>query len=114
MAGLSGANQDQQAGINIVFRALEEPLRQILINAGIEPFVIIAKVAAGQNAFGYNAATGSYGDLLKMGVIDPARVTRCALQNAASVAGAILSIGVTISAESWADIGIHSTAHAHG
>jgi chaperonin GroEL len=114
MAGLSGANQDQQAGINILFRALEEPLRQILINAGIEPFVIIAKVAAGQNAFGYNAATGGYGDLLKMGVIDPARVTRCALQNAASVAGAILSIGVTISAESWADNGIHDAALAHG
>ena len=114
MAGLSGANQDQQAGINILFRALEEPLRQILINAGIEPFVIVAKVAAGRNAFGYNAATGSYGDLLKMGVIDPTRVTRCALQNAASVAGAILSLGVTISAESWADNGIHDAALTHG
>jgi chaperonin GroEL len=88
---MAGENDDQTAGIRIVQRALEEPLRQIVANAGAEPSVVLAKVVEGQGAFGYNAATGTYGDLVEMGVIDPAKVTRCALQNAASVASLILT-----------------------
>src|SRR5690606_7664752 len=88
--GLEGANSDQEAGIRIVLRAIEEPLRAIAANAGDEPSVVVAKVLEGQGGTGYNAATGAYGDLLEMGVIDPTKVTRTALQNAASVAGLIL------------------------
>jgi chaperonin GroEL len=96
VTGLRGANDDQDAGIRIVTRALEEPLRAIALNAGDEPSVIVAKVEAGKDAFGYNAATGEYGDLLQMGVIDPTKVTRAALQNAASVAGLILTTDATV------------------
>jgi chaperonin GroEL len=88
---LTGANADQQAGIKIVLRALEEPLRTIAANAGDEPSVVVAKVEAGSGNFGYNAASGEYGDLVEMGVLDPTKVTRSALQNAASVAGLILT-----------------------
>jgi chaperonin GroEL len=77
--------------VKIVLRALEEPLRQIVANAGEEPSVVINKVAEGKGDFGYNALTGEYGDLVKMGVLDPTKVTRYALQNAASVAGLILT-----------------------
>jgi len=94
--GLQGDNHDQEAGIKIVLRALEEPLRAIAANAGDEPSVVIAQVAAGQGNYGYNAATGEYGDLLAMGVIDPTKVTRTALQNAASVAGLILTTDATV------------------
>jgi chaperonin GroEL len=89
--GLKGDNDDQDAGIRIVLRALEEPLRQIVANAGMEPSVVLDQVAAGSGAFGCNAATGKFGDLMEMGVIDPTKVTRTALQNAASVAGLILT-----------------------
>jgi chaperonin GroEL len=82
---------DQDAGIKIVRRALEEPLRQIVANAGQEPSVILANVAAGDAAFGYNAATNEYGDMMAMGVIDPTKVTRLGLQNAASIASLILT-----------------------
>ncbi len=88
---LTGDNPDQEAGIRIVRRALEEPLRAIAANAGDEPSVVIAAVEAGSGSFGYNAASGEYGDLVAGGVIDPTKVTRTALQNAASVAGLILS-----------------------
>jgi chaperonin GroEL len=91
LAGLSGENADQTAGIQIVLRALEEPLRQIVANTGAEPSVIVNAVGAGTGAYGYNAATGAFGDMLEMGVIDPAKVTRNALQNAASVASLILT-----------------------
>ncbi len=93
---LKGANADQDAGIRIVLRALEAPLRAIAANAGDEPSVVIAKVLEGKGGFGYNAATGAYGDLLEMGVIDPTKVTRTALQNAASVASLILTTDATI------------------
>jgi len=93
---LKGANHDQDAGIKIVLRALEEPLRAIAANAGEEPSVIIAKVEEGSANFGYNAATGQYGDMLEMGVIDPTKVTRTALQNAASVAGLILTTDASV------------------
>src|SRR6187455_443457 len=86
LAKLKGDNHDQEAGIKIVLRALEEPLRWIVANAGEEPSVVLNKVAEGKGNFGYNAATGEYGDLVQMGVLDPTKVTRSALQNAASVA----------------------------
>src|SRR5579863_504830 len=91
LKGLKGANPDQKAGIKIVLRALEEPLRQIVANAGEEPSVVLNKVAEGKGNFGMNAATGEYGDLVEMGVLDPTKVTRYALQNAASVAGLMLT-----------------------
>ncbi len=96
IAGLKGANEDQEAGIRIVLRALEEPIRAIALNAGDEPSVVVAKVTEGKANFGYNAATGEYGDLMQMGVIDPTKVARAALQNAASVAGLILTTDATV------------------
>ena len=91
VGALQGANADQDAGIRIVLRALEEPLRQIVGNAGEEPAVVLQRVVEGAGDFGYNAANGTYGDLVAMGVLDPAKVTRTALQNAASIAGLILT-----------------------
>ena len=88
---LTGDNEDQNAGIKIVRRALEEPLRAIASNAGAEPSVVLNKVVEGKGSFGYNAATEQYGDMVEMGVIDPTKVTRSALQNAASVAALILT-----------------------
>ncbi|OGT22165.1 MAG: chaperonin GroL [Gammaproteobacteria bacterium RBG_16_57_12] len=88
---LKGDNHDQDVGINIARRAMEEPLRQIVANAGEEPSVIVNKVQEGKGAFGYNAATGEYGDMIKMGILDPTKVTRIALQNAASVAGLMIT-----------------------
>jgi chaperonin GroEL len=91
LKNLKGDNHDQDAGIKIVMRALEEPLRWIVANAGDEPSVVLNKVAEGKGTFGFNAATGEYGDMVEMGVLDPTKVTRYALQNAASVAGLILT-----------------------
>jgi len=91
ISGLKGANADQDAGIKIVLRAMEEPLRQIVTNAGDEASVVVANVIAGQGNYGYNASTGEYGDLVEMGVLDPTKVTRTALQNAASVASLMLT-----------------------
>jgi chaperonin GroEL len=88
---VQGENVDQEAGIKIVMRAVEEPLRQIVNNAGDEASVIVNKVLEGKGNFGYNAANGEYGDLVEMGVVDPTKVTRTALQNAASIAGLILT-----------------------
>ena len=88
---LKGDNHDQDAGIKIVLRAVEEPLRQIVANAGDEPSVVVDKVQRGKGNYGYNAGNGTYGDLVELGVLDPAKVTRSALQNAASVAGLILT-----------------------
>ncbi|AVF41886.1 chaperonin GroEL [Pandoraea apista] len=93
---LKGANSDQDAGIQIVLRALEAPLRVIAANAGDEPSVVIAKVLEGNGNFGYNAATGEYVDLVEAGVVDPTKVTRTALQNAASIAGLILTTDATV------------------
>ncbi|MGT2507685.1 chaperonin GroEL [Cupriavidus basilensis] len=91
IANLTGDNADQNAGIKIVLRAMEEPLRQIVLNAGEEASVVVAKVIDGKGNYGYNAATGEYGDLVEMGVLDPTKVTRTALQNAASVASLMLT-----------------------
>jgi chaperonin GroEL len=84
-------NADQAAGLKILLRAIEEPLRQIVRNGGGEPSVVLHTVKEGKGNFGYNAATEEYGDMMKMGVIDPAKVTRLALQNAVSVAGLLLT-----------------------
>ncbi|MDP2443342.1 chaperonin GroEL [Rhodoferax sp.] len=88
---LKGANHDQDAGIKIVLRAIEEPLRQIVNNCGEESSVVVNKVLEGKGNYGYNAATGEYGDMMEMGVLDPTKVTRIALQNAASVASLMLT-----------------------
>jgi chaperonin GroEL len=93
---LSGENPDQEAGIKIVLRALEEPLRQIVGNAGAEPSVVLNKVVEGKGNFGFNAQTDQYGDLVEMGVLDPTKVARFALQNAASVAGLMLTTDAMI------------------
>ncbi len=91
LVNLKGDNHDQEAGIKIVLRALEEPLRCIVANGGDEPSVVLNKVIEAKGNYGYNAQTGQYGDLMEMGVLDPTKVTRVALQNAASVAGLILT-----------------------
>jgi chaperonin GroEL len=92
LAGLTGSNLDENSGIHLVARALEDPLRCIVSNAGDEPSVILNRIDESTDpAFGYNAATRTYGDLLQMGVIDPAKVTRLALQNAASIASLVLT-----------------------
>jgi chaperonin GroEL len=91
VAGLKGVNHDQDAGITIVLRAMESPIRAITQNAGDEPSVVVNKVLEGKGSYGYNAATGEYGDMLAMGVVDPTKVTRVALQNAASIAGLMLT-----------------------
>jgi chaperonin GroEL len=88
---LKGENPDQDAGIRIVMRALEEPLRQIVANAGAEPSVVMNKIAEGKGNFGFNAQTEQFGDMVEMGVLDPTKVSRTALQNAASVAGLLLT-----------------------
>ena len=93
---LKGDNHEQDAGIKIVLRALEEPLRQIVNNAGGEPSVVLNKVLEGKGSFGYNAATEEYGDLIEMGILDPTKVTRSALQNAASIASLILTTDVMV------------------
>ena len=85
------ANADQKAGVQIVLRAIEAPLRQIVANAGDEPSVVVNKVLEGKGNFGFNAGTGEYGDMIEMGVLDPAKVTRSALQHAASIAGLMLT-----------------------
>jgi len=93
---LTGANDDQTVGIKILSRAIEEPLRQIVQNAGEDGAVVLAKVREGKGSFGYNAATGDYGDMIDMGILDPTKVTRLALQNAASVAGLLLTTEVMV------------------
>ena len=88
---LRGDNEEQNVGIKIALRAMESPLRQIVSNAGAEPAVIVAKVKEGEGNFGYNAATGEFGDVMEMGILDPAKVTRSALQNAASIAALMIT-----------------------
>ncbi|HVC01815.1 MAG TPA: chaperonin GroEL [Steroidobacteraceae bacterium] len=93
---LVGVNEDQTTGIKILARAIEEPLRQIVSNAGEDAAVVLNRVREGKGTFGYNAATGEYGDMVEMGILDPTKVTRLALQNAASVAGLLLTTEVMI------------------
>jgi chaperonin GroEL len=103
--GLKGINHDQTAGINILRRAMEEPLRQIVANAGDESSVVLNEVEKGEGNFGYNAATGEYGDMIAMGILDPAKVTRTALQNAASVASLMITTEVMVADEPADDAG---------
>ena len=91
IAKVKGDNHDQDAGVKIVLRAVEEPLRQIVQNAGVEPSVVVNNVEAGKGNYGYNAANETYGDMIEMGILDPTKVTRSALQHAASVAGLMLT-----------------------
>ena len=106
---LEGANEDQTVGIRLLARSVEEPLRQIVENAGEDAAVVLNAVRAGKGAFGYNAATGEYGDMLEAGILDPTKVTRLALQNAASVAGLLLTTEVMI-----ADAPKDEADHGHG
>jgi chaperonin GroEL len=91
LTDLKGANHDQDMGISILRRSVEEPLRQIVANAGEDGSVVLNKIRDGKGNYGYNAATGEYGDLIEMGILDPTKVTRLALQNATSVAGLLLT-----------------------
>jgi chaperonin GroEL len=93
---LEGANEDQKVGIRILLRAIEEPLRQIVDNAGEDAAVVLNKVKEGKGSYGYDAATGEYGDLIEAGILDPTKVTRLALQNASSVAGLLLTTEVMV------------------
>jgi chaperonin GroEL len=106
---LQGKNEDQNFGIKILVRSIEEPLRQIVANAGEDAAVVLAKVKEGKGTFGYNAATGEYGDMLELGILDPTKVTRLALQNAASVAGLLLTTEVMV-----AEAPKEEADHAHG
>jgi chaperonin GroEL len=106
---VSGDNPDQEVGINIAKRALEEPLRQIVGNAGEEASVILSKVAENKGNFGYNAATGEYGDMVEMGILDPTKVTRSALQNAVSIAGLMITTEAMV-----AEVPKDEEPHAHG
>ena len=91
ISGLKGANEDQNHGITIALRAMEAPLREIVTNCGEEPSVVLNNVKQGTGSYGYNAATGEYGDMIAMGILDPTKVTRTALQNAASIAGLMIT-----------------------
>ena len=106
---LEGSNEDQQVGIRILSRSIEEPLRQIVANAGEDPAVILNRVKEGKGNFGYDAATGEYGDMIEAGILDPTKVTRLALQNASSVAGLLLTTEVMV-AEAPKD----EAEHGHG
>jgi chaperonin GroEL len=106
---LEGKNEDQTVGIRLLARSIEEPLRQIVENAGEDAAVVLNAVKAGKGAYGYNAATGEYGDMLEQGILDPTKVTRLALQNAASVAGLLLTTEVMI-----ADAPKEEAEHGHG
>jgi chaperonin GroEL len=106
---LVAKNEDQGFGIRLLARAIEEPLRQIVSNAGEDAAVVLAKVKDGKGTFGYNAANSTYGDMLDMGILDPTKVTRLALQNAASVAGLLLTTEVMI-----AEAPKEEAEHAHG
>ncbi|HEY8939699.1 MAG TPA: TCP-1/cpn60 chaperonin family protein, partial [Cellvibrio sp.] len=115
IANLRGDNDDQDAGINIARRALEAPLRQIVANAGEEPSVVADKVKQGSGNFGFNAATSEYGDLIEFGILDPAKVTRSALQAAGSIAGLLITAeAVVADLPEDAKPAAHHDDHGHG
>jgi chaperonin GroEL len=109
---LKGENPDQDAGIKIIMRALEEPLRQIVANSGSEPSVVMNKIAEGKGNFGFNAQTEQFGDMVEMGVLDPTKVSRTALQNAASVAGLLLTTEAMVA--ELVEEKKNAGGHAHG
>ena len=96
LEGLKGANEDQDTGVRIVARAVEEPLRQIVANSGGEPAVVLGQVASNKDNYGFDASVGEYGDMLALGIVDPTKVTRSALQFAASVAGLMITTEVAV------------------
>jgi chaperonin GroEL len=102
---LKGANADQDAGIKLVMKAIEAPLREIVYNAGGEASVVVNAVLAGKGNYGFNAANDTYGDMIEMGILDPTKVTRTALQNAASVASLMLTTEAMIAESPKADGG---------
>ena len=105
LKGLKGDNEDQDTGISIARRAIHEPLRQIVANSGGEPSVVLNKVLDGKGNFGFNAQTDEYGDLVKMGILDPTKVVRTALQNAASIAGLLITTEATVAEKPKKDDG---------
>jgi chaperonin GroEL len=111
---LKGANDDQNVGINILRRALEEPLRQIVGNAGADASVVLNAVVEGKGNYGYDAATGEYGDMVELGIIDPTKVTRLALQNAASVAGLLLTTEAMVAEAPKDEPAASMGGHDHG
>ncbi len=114
LSELRGDNDDQDAGINILRRAMESPLRQIVTNSGEEASVVVNEVKNGTGNYGYNAATGVYGDMLEMGILDPAKVARSALENAASIAGLMLTTEAMITDLPASDDGMASMGGAGG
>jgi chaperonin GroEL len=109
LGALKGANEDQNHGIQIAKRAMEAPLREIVTNCGEEPSVILNKVADGKGSYGYNAATGEFGDMLELGILDPTKVTRSALQNAASIAGLMITTEAMVG-----EVPKKEESHGHG
>jgi chaperonin GroEL len=114
LANLQGANDDQNVGINILRKAVEEPLRQIVGNAGADASVVLNAVVSGKGNYGFNAANGEYGDMVKFGIIDPTKVTRLALQNATSVAGLLLTTEAMIAEAPKQEKEAGGAPHGHG
>jgi chaperonin GroEL len=114
VAGLKGSNEDQDVGINILRKAVEEPLRQIVANAGADASVVLNAVVNGKGNYGFNAANGEYGDMVKFGIIDPTKVTRLALQNATSVAGLLLTTEAMIAEAPKQEKEAAGAGHGHG
>jgi chaperonin GroEL len=111
---LKGENHDQDIGIQIAKRAMEEPLRQIVANAGEEASVVLSKVKEGKGSFGYNATSGEYGDIVKMGIMDPTKVARTALQNAASIAGLMITTEAMVAETPKDEEKMMPGRHGHG
>ena len=111
---LKGDNEDQNHGIQIAKRAMEAPLREIVANAGEEPSVVLNKVAEGKGNYGYNAATGQYGDMVELGILDPTKVTRTALQNAASIAGLMITTEAMVAEAPKKEAAGGGGGHDHG
>jgi chaperonin GroEL len=111
---LEGDNDDQNVGINILRRAVEEPLRQIVSNAGGDASVVLNAIVGGKGGYGFNAATGEYGDMIEAGIIDPTKVTRLALQNAASVAGLLLTTEAMVAEQPKEEAPAPMGGHDHG
>jgi chaperonin GroEL len=111
---IKGDNDEQSTGINIAKRSLQEPLRMIVQNAGGEPSVVVNKVIEGKGNFGFNAATGEYGDLIQMGILDPTKVTRLALQNAASVAGLLITTEAMVAEMPKEEKHVHPSSDMEG
>jgi chaperonin GroEL len=109
LGDLKGINEDQNHGILIARRAMEAPLREIVTNSGDEPSVVLNQITAGKGSYGYNAATGEFGDMLAMGILDPTKVTRSALQNAASIAGLMITTEAMV-----AESPKKEESHGHG